>query len=616
MARFLIILIATPLILVLMVALLLPLLLDTEKLVTVAATQLEKQTGATLVVNGEAKLSLFPTLGFQLSDAILTAPGEQAAELEVGTLEIGVELMPLVSGKVEIQTIGAESVTITMIAPPEQPTIETSDLTDAQLDVFYAKRKEAIAKAADEAGSGAALALPLALNVQRLWLRDVTVRTIGEGDDKDSVVQLVELEATGLNLDAQPIPLQAIVLLPEEAITIALAGSVSINQSEGIAELESLSVTISGALADPLTLTASGQVNIANQIADLQLAMETGTTRGDGKLRYASFESPQIDAVMALNQFNPALLALAGPEAAENVDAPDETSGSTGDEPLPLDALRLIDTRAQLTVESVIIDVHTITDVKVEVRAVEGVVTLSQLSGTVHEGRLAMDATLNGRLSTATVDMRGALTGLNIASALAAMEAEPIASGLANLDFTLTGRGATQNELITNLAGPIILTTEAVELQGIGVEKMLCQAVALVNQESLSAALPENSAFRALRADLALKEGKIRLDPLTAELEGVSLKGEGNVDLLNQNLNAVFSARLSPDLAELDPACRVNERYTDIDWPVSCEGNINGDPAKWCGVDTAAIIEDMATKEVKRTVEKEASKLLDKLFDR
>lgn len=616
MARFLVILVAIPLILVLMVALLLPMLLDTEKLVTVAATQLEKQTGATLVVNGEAKLSLFPTLGLQLSDAMLSAPGEQPGELEVGTLKIGVELMPLLSSEIEIQTIEAESVAITLAAPPEQPAIDTSKLTDSQLDAFYVKRREAIAKAAHEAGSGAALALPLALNVQRLWLRDVTVRIVGEGEDTDSVVQLVELEATGLNLDDRPIPLQAIVVLPEQAITIALAGSVSINQSGGSAGLEALSVTITGALADPVTLTANGQVNIPNQVADLQLTIETGTTKGNGTLRYASFESPQIDAVMALNQFNPALLALAGPEAAQEVDAPAEASDSSGDEPLPLDALRVIDTRAQLTVENVIIDVHTITDVKVDVRAVEGVVTLSQLSGTVHEGRLAMDATLNGRLSNATVDMRGALTGLNIASALAAMEAEPIASGQANLDFTLGGKGATQNALIANLAGPITLTTEAVELKDIGVEKMLCQAVALVNQESLSAALPENSAFKTLRADLALKEGKLRLDPLTARLEGVSLKGEGSVDLLSQDLNAVFSARLSPDLAELDPACRINDRYTDMDWPVRCEGNISGDPAKWCGVDTAGIIEDMATKEAKRAVEKEAGKLLDKLFNR
>ncbi|MEP6388731.1 MAG: AsmA family protein [Halioglobus sp.] len=616
MARFLIILIAIPLILVLMVALLLPLLLDTEKLVNVAATQLKKQTGATLVVNGEAKLSLFPTLRLQLSDAMLTAPGEQAAELKVGALEIGVDLMPLLSSEIEIQTIGAESVAITMTAPPEQPAIDTTNLTDAQLDAFYEKRKKAIAKAADEASTGAAAALPLALNVQRLWLRDVTVTILGEGDDNDSVVQLVELEATQLNLDDRPIPLQAIVALPDQAITIALAGNVSVNQSAGVVALAPLSVTISGVLADPVALTANGQVNISNQIADVQLTVETGPTRGDGRLRYASFESPQIDAVLALNQLNPALLALAGPEAAQEADAPEETSDSSGDEPLPLDAIRPIDTRAQLSVESVIVDVHTITDVKVDVRAVEGVITLSQLSGTVHEGRLAMDATLNGRLSTATVDMRGALTGLNIASALAAMEAEPIASGLANLDFTLAGKGATQNALIENLAGPITLTTEAVELKDIGVEKMLCQAVALVNQESLTAALPQNSAFKALRADLALQGGKLRLNPLTAELEGVSLKGDGNVDLLSQNLKAVFSARLSPDLEKLDPACRINDRYTGIDWPVSCEGNLSGDPAKWCGVDTTDIIKSMATKEVERTLQKEGGKFLDKLFDR
>ena len=64
----------------------------------------------------------------------------------------------------------------------------------------------------------------------------------------------------------------------------------------------------------------------------------------------------------------------------------------------------------------------------------------------------------------------------------------------------------------------------------------------------------------------------------------------------------------------MDPACRVNERYASIEWPVACKGNLGTDPAEWCGVDTREIIEEMAKNEAKRKIEKEAGRLLDKLF--
>ena len=47
---------------------------------------------------------------------------------------------------------------------------------------------------------------------------------------------------------------------------------------------------------------------------------------------------------------------------------------------------------------------------------------------------------------------------------------------------------------------------------------------------------------------------------------------------------------------------------------MKCKGNVADDPAKWCGVDTDAIVKDLATNEAKRQLEKEAGKLLDKLF--
>jgi hypothetical protein len=140
--------------------------------------------------------------------------------------------------------------------------------------------------------------------------------------------------------------------------------------------------------------------------------------------------------------------------------------------------------------------------------------------------------------------------------------------------------------------------------------------VALVNQESLSAAFPADTAFEELHAEVRLVDGVARLDPLTARLTAFGLSGTGVLDIASGDLRASLRAQLSEELAELDPACRINERYTQLRWPVECEGNLAGDPADWCGVNTTEIIKDLAEGELKRKASEEAGKLFNKIFDR
>jgi uncharacterized protein involved in outer membrane biogenesis len=226
-----------------------------------------------------------------------------------------------------------------------------------------------------------------------------------------------------------------------------------------------------------------------------------------------------------------------------------------------------------------------------------------------------MTASFNARLSSAKLDTRGGLTGLDVATALAALESEPAMTGKASLDWTLRGGGDTVNELVRSLAGPIKLTTRQIVLKELALEKMFCQAVALANQEALQTEFPGDSAVTDLSADVRLAEGQARLNPLRIDLNGVSLRGKGSIDLLSREFKANFNARISPALGELDPACRIDERYTEIEWPVRCKGSTQGDPGDWCAVDTGDILEQLAKGEAKRKIEKEAGKLLDKLFN-
>lgn len=616
MRRVLLFLLLIPLLLVLAAALLIPLFIDEEQLLDIAAEALEKKTGATLEVNGEAKLQLLPRIALAMEQVELTLPGEAQPDLSAGKLELGVQLLPLFSGEVQIQRLALEGLLVTLPAAPEQAALDTSQLSDAELDAWYAARREALSEAGK--GAGLALAAPMALEVAELSLRDSRVVQMRNKGEAPQIVEIHSLQARDLNLAGRPAPLSLSVAVPaqqdgEPPITLALETTFSVDQDSRQVGLAALEADIRGATAEPVTLTASGNFDLDRVVADLTLELASGDTRGEGKLRFASFESPQIDADLHLNAFSPALLALAGPDAASAAE-PDDAGANSGDTPLPLAALRNIDTRAKLAIDSARFDGHEITNLRTQLRVVDGVATIKRLNGQVHGGTLNATATLNAAHNEARLSTRGSLEQVDLPQLLAALEAEPRLTGQASLTWELNSRGRTGNALRDALTGPVKIHTRDVVLQGMGIERMLCEAVALVNRESLSAELPENSAFEALTVDLQLGEGKARLAPLRAELANLQLNGQGAAQLDTLDFRADFNARLEPGLAELDPACRVNERFTAIDWPVECKGNLNGDPAKWCGVDSGEIVEELTKNEVQRKVEEKAGRLFDKLL--
>ena len=612
MRRFMLFLIGFVLLAIVAVAVLLPMFLDEQKILQLASDTLKKETGATLTVGGDTSLSLFPTLGIALGDAAITMPDKTEPDLTVGTLQIGVQTRPLLSGEVVIDTFTVDGLTARVVQAPAEEKKSTEGLSDEQLDAFYDQRHKDKQAAGEAAGAEAALAIPLALNVRQLSVSNAEIQLVDSASQETTRIVLERLRASDLNLDGTPIPVELDLALPgEQPLTVQLQGQAGVAIAEQLVQLQGISVTVSGATAQPLTASLDGPLDLSRQSAQLQLQLASGEMRGTGTLRYASFESPQIDADLSLNQFDPALFALAGPEAAQDTG---ESAPTDGDAPLPLAALRDIDTAARLNIETARFGAHTITNVVAGLRAVDGVIDLHRLTGEVHGGGLLARATFNARHNVATLDTKGGVGKLDIARALEAAQSATQVTGTGSVKWELTSRGTTSNELIANLVGNIDLDTDQIVLHGTSVEHLLCQAVALTNQERLTATFAPETRLETLSADVRLDSGKARLQPLKAELRDIGLSGRGDLDLLSMDFSATFAARLSPGLEELDRACRVSKRLTAIDWPVNCRGNAAGAPKDWCKVDTEKIIRDLTVNEGRRKLEKEAGKFLNKLF--
>jgi AsmA protein len=613
--RALLWILAIPIVLVLAAVLLIPLFLDTQTLVSIAAKQIEEQSGIELRVDGDASLSLFPKVALAMSEVRAELP-DGGGRIEADTLATGVALVPLFRGAVEVDSLLLEGVTFMSVARDEAvaraESLDTSTLSDAELDEFYSLRRQSRESAAVEA-SASIVVVAMSLEVGELVLRDIRVLSVDEEDEVLSEIRLEELLATGLNIDGRSVPLSARVSLPDDEtpMEIVLDTTFSADVNSNIVTIDSFSARVTGATQEPLEIDASGRITLTTQVADLDLALRSEGLSGSGSVRYASFESPQIDAELSLSELTPALLVLAGPEAAESEAA---ATGTASD--LPLHALRMIDTRARLKIDAAAIDKHVLEDVDATLRIVDGVATLEPVRATLHGGAIAFSAELNGRYNTARLSTEGNVADFDLAGATAALDAGVAASGTADLAWDIAGSGATTEQLLGSLTGPISFDTRAITIRDIALEGTVCRAVALVNQESLSAAFPADTAFEELHAEVRLVDGVARLDPLTARLTAFGLSGTGVLDIASGDLRASLRAQLSEELAELDPACRINERYTQLRWPVECEGNLAGDPADWCGVNTTEIIKDLAEGELKRKASEEAGKLLNKIFDR
>ena len=618
MFRLILVPLALLLLLLLAAAVLIPLLLDKDKMLQLAAEAVHKQTGATLTVDGAARLSVFPTLGIALSDAAIAFPEKQQADLRdlrVGKLQIGVQFFPLLRGQVEFDTIVLDGVRASMQSGSEQGRADTAALSDKDLDALYAIRHQRMATSAEVSGAQAALIPPLALQVKQLTINDARLELLDPGGAAPKQLELVRLQASDVNLDGAAMPVDMALRLPgKQVIEVSLKGNIRIDQQHQTVTLDQIDVAASGAMVNTLQLHTSGVIDLSRQTADLQLALELGETRGNGTLRYTGFESPQIDSVLQLNLLDPALLALAGPDAlAATGQQPTPTSD---DQALPLDALRAIDARTVLNIEKARFGAHTVNSMQASLLALDGVIQVAELTGELYGGKLEASGTLNARHNAVTLDTSGSISRLDIASALAATESKPTLTGSATVDWQLHSQGSSENELTSALHGPIKLTTEEVVLKGVSVEQLLCQAVALSNKEQLTTVFPADTRFTTLATDIQVAAGKATFNPLLANLPQVALSGDGHYDLLQKKFEATLKARLSPGLEQLDHACRVSKRLTAIELPVHCAGSVNDEPSTWCRVDAAQILQDMTVNEGLQKLEKKASKFLDKLFNK
>ena len=606
---------------------LVPMFIDEQALLGMVREQVQTQTGGELVVEGETELSLFPRFALRLESTSLNLPAETEydpdIEASIAELDVGLSLLPLLSGNVDVGTIVIAGVTADITQPRALP--PAPEPRPAMSDREWEKRGEIIRQNREETrqrqlneGGGVS---GIAILAEEIQIEDITVIQRTRDGELKNEIRIATLTLTDVNTRNEPIQLKgALTVLGNGSIApldIALDGAIRVASDFSRIEIAGLKTEVVGALTQPVVSTLDGAfVMIA---AKAQITFTASLPGGDinGQLVWSALESPEISLNINTARFY-ADQIQAAPATETPPGSTGNAAGSIALEPLAVGPLRDLDLEMRLAADEVIAGGQTISDAQVSIRVRDGVANIDYIRGVLHQGQLDTRVVLNARRPVVKATVEGGLKGLNMNLMLASIGKTDTASGRIELGWDLETEGVTADDLIAALDGDVTANGQDLVLQRISVQGLICSAVAIVNKIPPIAGLPTSTPITNLSLAVDFDDGMGDIEKLRLSTPGAELKGSGDIDLVSMDFGFRMEGQVNNDIMEVSPLCVVDQRYAGVDWPVDCAGNLASESGAACKIDIASIAEQIlkneAQKQMQDAIEEKARSFIKKLF--
>lgn len=280
---------------------------------------------------------------------------------------------------------------------------------------------------------------------------------------------------------------------------------------------------------------------------------------------------------------------------------------------LPLDSLRKLDLEADLAFGQLTLDKLPITDARLKARGKAGQITLEQLRGGLYGGEFDASAQLDVRSDVPQLSARKRISHVPVEKILKALDQKPPVRGTLDLNADLRTRGNSEKAWIDALNGTASFVLNDGALLDANLEQQLCQGIALLNRKTLTTSYEgKETPFQELRGSLTFTNGVASNPDLKARIPGLTLNGNGDVDLRVLGMDYRAGIVIEGDKSAMaDPACQVNQRYVGLEWPLHCRGPLEIG-AKACRLDK----DGMGKIAAKLAGDKLSEKLEEKLGDK
>lgn len=617
---------------------LVPMFIDEQALLDLAQEQVQTQAGGELIVEGDAELSFFPRFGLRLEDTTLNLPAQTEYDQDINAtiteLDVGLSLLPLLGGNIDIGTIVIAGVTADITEPqalppaPEPRPIMSDREWEKRGEIIRQTKEQERQRQLDEGGGVSAIAI-LAEAIQ---IEDITVIQRTRNGELSNEIRITALTLTDVNTRNEPMQLEgALTVLGDGStapLNIALDGAIRIASDFSKIEIQDLQTEVIGALTKPVESALNGTFVMTPAKADFTLSASLPGGDVTGQLVWSALETPEIKldintARLDADQIQPApppvTAATGSAPATEPPPAPvGSEAGNSAPVPLPVGPLRDLDLEMRVAADELIAGGQTISDAQVFMRVRDGVANIDYIRGVLHQGQLDTRVMLNARRPVVEAEVEGGLKGVNMDLLLASMGNSGAASGRVEMGWDLETAGVTADDLMAALDGDLTANGQDLMLQKVSVQGLVCNAVAIVNKIPPISGLPTNTPITDLSLAVDFDDGLGDIEKLRFSTPGVELKGSGDIDLNSMDFGFRMEGQVNNEIMEVSPLCVIDQRYAGVDWPVDCSGNLASESGAACKVDVATIAEQIlkneAQQQMQDTIEEKAGSFIKKLF--
>ena len=617
---------------------LVPMFIDEQALLDMAQEQVQTQTGGELIVEGDAELSFFPRFGLRLEETTLNLPAQteydQRISATIAELDVGLSLLPLLGGNVDIGTIVIAGVTADITEPqalppaPEPRPIMSDREWEKRGEIIRQTKEQERQRQLDEAGGVSGIAIM----AEAIQIEDITVIQRTRDGELSNEIGIAALTLTDVNTRNEPMQLEGALTVLGDGSTapldIALDGAIRIASDFSKIEIADLNTEVVGALTQPVESALNGTFMMTPAKADFTLSASLPGGDVTGQLVWSALESPEIKldistARLDADQIQPApppvTAATGSAPATEAPSAPaGNEAGSSAPVPLPVGPLRDLDLEMRVAADELIAGGQTISDAQVFMRVRDGVANIDYIRGVLHQGQLDTRVMLNARRPVVEAEVEGGLKGVNMDLLLASMGNTDAASGRIEMGWELETEGVTADDLMAALDGDVTANGQDLMLQKVSVQGLVCNAVAIVNKIPPISGLPTNTPITDLSLAVDFDDGLGDIEKLRFSTPGVELKGSGDIDLNSMDFGFRMEGQVNNEISEVSPLCVIDQRYAGVDWPVDCSGNLASESGAACQVDVASIAEQIlkneAQQQMQDTIEEKAGSFIKKLF--
>lgn len=281
---------------------------------------------------------------------------------------------------------------------------------------------------------------------------------------------------------------------------------------------------------------------------------------------------------------------------------------------LPVDRLRTLDLQLALSLGQLTYDQQPFTDVSLKANGRGGLITLEEARGKLQGGSFVGSGRIDVRQAEPMISIEKQLSRIPVEPLLKKEDQPSPIRGLLDLDAKFNTRGNSQKAWIEALNGTASFVLNDGVLVGANLEQQLCRGIATLNRKNLSSPpTGKDTPFRELKGSLSVRDGVAHNPDLAAQIPGLAVSGNGDLDLRVLGLDYKVGITLEGDQREMpDPACQVNERYVGIEWPLRCRGPLEMG-AKACRLDQDGLGKIAARLAGNKLTEKLEEKLGDKV---